>query len=89
MPASRRVLSSSAGQFVLPDILPGTWTVREVQDPNWRQTSPASDGGISVTVTPGQQSAGLVFLNTRRPTAPIDTGVSLRPGALTCADQVQ
>ena len=76
-------LSSSAGTFTIADVAAGTWTVRQVPpDDAWRQTSAAAGTGLTVTVTPGQQSAGAVFLDTRRPAALLDVGPAVRGSPL-------
>ena len=57
-------ITDSQGRFRINNVLPGTYTVREVQKAGYVQTEPAGGGGITGVVVIGNQiTFGLVFGN--------------------------
>ncbi|HYW79460.1 MAG TPA: SdrD B-like domain-containing protein, partial [Thermoguttaceae bacterium] len=55
------------GNYVFTDLLPGDYTVREVNQADWFQTSPAA-GSYRVSAAPGEIIGGLEFGNWNPPT---------------------
>jgi len=51
------------GDYSFADVGPGTYTVQEVLQAGWIQTTPAPPGTFTVTATSGQNSTGLLFGN--------------------------
>ncbi|MCY2953793.1 MAG: DUF642 domain-containing protein [Planctomycetota bacterium] len=56
-------VSDAAGEFQFTGVTPGECVVREVTPPGFQQNLPAAQGGITVTIGPGQTVADLLFLN--------------------------
>ncbi len=53
------------GAYAFTDLLPGTYFVREVQQPGWVQTFPSDNDGVhQIAVTSGIASEGVHFGNT-------------------------
>ncbi len=58
-------VSAADGTFTITGIKPGSWTVREVQDPNFTCTAPAAGANckFDMTVSSGSSQAGAKFGN--------------------------
>jgi RHS repeat-associated protein len=52
------------GHYAFANLPPGTYTVAELGQPGWRETSPTS-GTYTVTVQAGQATTGIDFANTQ------------------------
>ena len=59
---------SSAGAFSFATVPAGSYVLRQVLAAGFTQTTPASNGGISVTVSAGSNSTGEMFVDTLTPT---------------------
>jgi hypothetical protein len=60
----RSVLSDASGNYVLRDLAPGAYVVRQVAQSGWRLTAPAA-GYYLVTLTSGKGIAGKTFGDVR------------------------
>ncbi|RPI21965.1 MAG: hypothetical protein EHM61_23465 [Acidobacteria bacterium] len=58
----KTAVSDEDGKYALTEMTPGSYTLREVQKPGWRQTVPTS-GTYSVTITTGQKVTDRDFGN--------------------------
>jgi SdrD B-like domain/Right handed beta helix region len=64
-PGETYTKTNAGGQYALPYLTPGTYTVREIVQTGWRQTAPAS-GSYVVSLQSGQGALGRDFGNTPR-----------------------
>jgi hypothetical protein len=56
------------GNYCFDNLPTGTYTVSEVNQPNWRQIYPAQPGNYTITLSPGQEVKNINFSNVEDPT---------------------
>jgi hypothetical protein len=64
--ATRQTTSAADGSFSFANLPPGTYVLSEILPPNFFQTSPGTPtnpGTHTITLTPGQNASGFLFLN--------------------------
>jgi hypothetical protein len=62
----RQATSDASGNFSFANLPPGTYTLTEIIPPGFAQTMPGTPDhptGYTITLTPGQNATGFVFLN--------------------------
>jgi hypothetical protein len=62
----RQATSDSAGNFSFSGLPPGTYTLTEILPPGFAQTLPGTPDhptGYTITLAPGQNATGFIFLN--------------------------
>jgi RHS repeat-associated protein len=64
-PGEPSTSTDASGHYAFTNLLPGTYTVAEVGQPGWRQTSPTGGGTHTVTVLSGQVTSAVDFGNTQ------------------------
>lgn len=62
-PGEPTALTDASGAFTFTKLFPGSYVVREVTKPGWRQTIPASNAGRAVTLTVGNNASGQYFVD--------------------------
>ena len=63
---SRQVVSGADGTFRFDNVAPGTYVLSEILGPSFAQTfpgHPTDPQSYTVTVQPGQNAGGFLFLN--------------------------
>lgn len=64
--SSRQIVSGTDGTFRFDNVVPGTYTLSEILPPNFAQTfpgTPTAPQSYTITVAPGQNASGFLFLN--------------------------
>ena len=62
----RQATSDASGNFTFTNLPPGTYTLTEILPPNFAQTKPGTPDhptGYTITLSPGQNATGFIFLN--------------------------
>ncbi|MDP3582623.1 MAG: SdrD B-like domain-containing protein, partial [Ignavibacteria bacterium] len=60
--------TDATGNYCFYNLPAGTYTVSEVNQPNWRQIYPAQPGNYTITLLPGQEVKNINFSNVEDPT---------------------
>jgi len=62
-PVDRSIKTDKNGEFCFADLPPGKYIIKEELQTNWVQTSPASPGFYSITLSSGEQKTNIIFGN--------------------------
>ncbi|MDP2037409.1 MAG: SdrD B-like domain-containing protein, partial [Ignavibacteria bacterium] len=60
--------TDATGNYCFYNLPAGTYTVTEVNQPNWRQIYPTQPGNYTITLLPGQEVKNINFSNVEDPT---------------------
>jgi Mg-chelatase subunit ChlD len=66
---SKSIVSDNTGAYNFTDLCDGTYTIKEVAQPGWRQTAPTNPNGYTFTITNGNSSTDKNFGNMIIPTS--------------------